>query len=71
MIAILCLYDFGWRKTLALLIVTMIGGWLWSFGGALFGAIIGKLPLWFLGTVLVYVASIALFLQFSWFGLIR
>jgi hypothetical protein len=68
-IAMLCLYDFGWRKTLGLLIVTMIAGWIWSIVGALIGAIIGQVPLWFAGTVLVYVAAIALFLQFSWFGI--
>jgi hypothetical protein len=30
--------------------------------------IVGPQSLWMLGTVLVYIAAIVLFFQFSWFG---
>jgi hypothetical protein len=67
-IAALSLYDFGWRKTAGLLVVTLLGGWCWAAIGAFVAGVVGQLPLWLIGTVLVYVAAIMLFFQFSWFG---
>jgi hypothetical protein len=68
-VAALNLYDFGWRNTVGLLALTLVGGWLWATMGAFVGALVGKVALWMLGTVVVYIAAIVLSFQFSWFGL--
>jgi len=65
----LSLFDFGWKQTLGLFVLTMIAGWVWGAVGAYVGRAITTLGLWIAGTVLVYVAAVPLFLQFSWFGL--
>jgi hypothetical protein len=69
-IAALNVYDFGWRNTIGLLALTLMGGWIWAAVGAFIAAFIGKVALWMIGTVLVYVAAVVLFFQFSWFGLL-
>lgn len=67
----LSLFDFGWKQTLGLFVLTMIAGWVWVGVGAYIGRIITTPGLWVGGTVLVYVAAVPLLLQFSWFGLLR
>src|SRR6266478_8609336 len=50
-IAALNLYDFGWRKTVGLLVLTLAGGWFWAALGTFVAALAGKVALWIIGTV--------------------
>ena len=67
----LSFFDFGWKQTVGLIVLTMLAGWIWAGVGAFVAAIVTPLFLWITGTVLVYVAAIPLLLQFSWFGFLR
>src|SRR5262249_11060486 len=62
------LFDFGWKQTLGLFVLTMLADWIWVVVGAYVGRI-NTLGLWVAGTVLVYLTAVPLLLQFSWFGL--
>ena len=62
-------FDFGWEKTLGLVGLTMVIGWLWSMLGTLVAALATPLVLWMIGTALVYLSAAPLLSQFTWFGL--
>jgi len=66
-IVALSLYDFGWRKTIGLVVLMTVAGFIWAAVGAYVELIISWYAVWIIGTALVYVAAIVLFSQFSWF----
>jgi hypothetical protein len=73
MVAVVALsfFDFGWKQTVGLIVLTMLAGWVWAAVGAFVAATVTPPALWIAGTVLVYLAVVPLLLQFSWFGLLR
>jgi hypothetical protein len=69
---LLHLYDFGWRRTVGILLMTgAYGGFIGTGALSMIRvALKGEELIWLVGTVMVYAAVIGLLSQFSWLGML-
>ncbi len=61
-------YDFGWRSTLGLAVITMLLLQVWGILGAFVERAVSTPVVWYVSTALLYVFGPVLATKYSWFG---